>query len=87
MTGTFRVQGHVEITGRGAFLMGQVEAGTVRIGAAVDTTPPLTVIAVEFADNTSTRESWVCLRFAEGPAKAELERRFPAGTLIDVRAN
>ncbi len=84
MTAKFRIQGHVEITARGAFLTGKVEEGTVRIGATVETSPLLTIAAVEFADKRSTHESWVCLRFAESPSKSELEQRFPVGTAITV---
>jgi len=87
MAATFRVQGYIEITRRGAFLTGQVEAGTVRIGDTVETEPPLTIGAVEFADKLATRESWVCLGFAEGPSKSELKKRFPVGTAIGVRVN
>jgi hypothetical protein len=81
---SFRVQGYVEIKARGTFLMGQIEEGTLRIGDSVETTPPLTIAAIESADKISTRESWVCLRFAENPSKSELEERFPVGAAVRV---
>jgi hypothetical protein len=87
MTARFGVLGHAEITARGAFLMGKVEEGTVRIGATVETGPRLTIAAVEFADKRSTHESWVCLRFTESPAKSELEQRFPVGTAVTIADN
>jgi hypothetical protein len=86
MPASFRVNSHLEITNHGAFVIGDIESGVIRIGDTVvlDDSTKLAIIAVEFADSVATRTSQVCLRFKGIDTKSELVKVVPAGTLLEV---
>ena len=88
MTARFEVKGVFQITGRGRVVTGTIVDGAVRIGTrlvaagAPEALPPLEVTGVEFADNISTRESWIALVFRAAPPVDELRRLLPEGTIL-----
>jgi len=86
MPACFRVNSHLEITDHGAFAIGEIENGVIRIGdtVALDGSTKLSIIAVEFADDPATRTSQVCLRFREIDTTSELMKLVPVGTLLEV---
>ena len=87
MDAQFTVKYHFAVTGRGAFVGGELTAGSIQIGdrvAVPSAASSFTVNAIEFADNISSRESFVCIRFAEDPSKEILESLFPVGSMIQI---
>lgn len=64
--GDFQIQSHVNITGRGLVILGQILEGKVNAGATIQfevdgVNISMQVTNVEFADNNSERKSWVGL--------------------------
>ena len=87
-TASFELTGHFELAQRGAFVVGHLRDGVCRIGMSVtsDIAGQTYVISgIEYLDNISERKFWSALIFREKPAIAEIERAFPAGTLLSAR--
>ena len=83
----FKVAWLSAIAGRGTAIAGDVLDGTVRVGdriVAPANMPglPLAISGVEFADNVSTRESWVALLVAAPPTG--LQDALSAGTVLEI---
>jgi len=86
-SGKFEVTDHQELTGRGAFVIGYIREGVVKIGDSVtlpDTSTVWTISGVEFLDNISERKYWNALLFNEHPARSDVEAAFPVGSYVDV---
>ena len=86
-TGTFEVTNHFELKDRGAYIVGHIHDGVVKIGDTIawpHHDSGLTVIGIECLDNISEKKFWNALIFRERPTKPELEQAFPVGALIDV---
>ena len=85
MTALFRVHHHFHVTDHGSWSAGKIEAGTIRIGSSLENRGgSFLVAAVEFEDNVSLRESYVCLRFQPSLSVADLTTRFPEGQVLEV---
>lgn len=86
MAASFRVRDHFQITSHGAFAVGEIESGVVRIGdrVVIDPSHTLTITAVEIADHRDTKTSDICLRFKGIEKKSELMQLMPAGSLLTV---
>lgn len=85
--GRFRVTAHFELEARGAFVVGQITEGVVRIGMKAWTglePSYLTVGGVEFLDTLRKRKHWNALVFAERPALEFVKRAFPVGSVIET---
>jgi len=83
----FEVTSHLEISGRGAFVIGHVREGMIRIGASVplpDSTECWTISAVEFVDKIPERKHWNALLFKELPELGDVEAAFPVGSFMNV---
>jgi hypothetical protein len=88
-SGRFEVTDHQELTGQGAFVIGYIREGVVKVGDSVplpDTSTVWTISGVEFLDNVSERKSWNALLFKEHPARPDVEVAFPVGSYVDVYA-
>ena len=86
MSAEFFVESHFEISGRGAFVVGQIRAGTIRVGDLTSHEgKTIAVSAVEFADNISTQQYWVCLAFNAFASRFDLENAFPRGSVIKLQ--
>jgi hypothetical protein len=86
-SGKFEVTDHQELSGRGAFVIGYIREGAVKVGDSVplpDTATVWTVSGVEFMDNISERKCWDALLFKEHPALSDVEAAFPVGSYVDV---
>ena len=91
----FRVNWVAHITGRGTAIAGDILDGTVSVGdwivAPTDISEaPLKVSGVEFADNPSTKESWVALFVTDppaGPATPTLKAVLDPGTIIEISSS
>jgi len=89
MPARFEVKDVFQITGRGRVATGTILEGAVRVGMWVAVAggsgalPPLRVTSVEFADNVSTRESWIALVFRNAPPMDELRRLLPEGSILE----
>ena len=86
-SGRFEVTGHLQLTGRGAFVIGYIREGVVKVGDSVplpDTSTVWTVSGVEFLDKISERKYWNVLLFKEHPARSDVEAAFPIGSYVDV---
>ncbi len=84
--GRFEVTRHFGLSGRGAFVIGYIVEGMIRVGMVVRTgmdPPVLTISGVEFVDNTAERKSWNALLFAD-PSLEIIERAFPVGSILDI---
>lgn len=85
--GRFEVTDHLELSGRGVYVVGQILEGHVGVGlrAATHTQPTfLTIDAVESIDNVREKTSRIALRFSERPSLDELRDIFPIGAVLDV---
>jgi hypothetical protein len=93
--GRFKVAWLTEITGRGTAVAGEILDGTIRVGdriVAPASLPgvPLPISGVVFADNVTTRESWVALVVPlppAGPAPASLKDTLGAGTVLEIESS
>jgi hypothetical protein len=88
--GRFEVTSHFEIIGRGAFVVGQIRGGLIRVGMYVDTQrdpPRLRVAGVEFLDNIAEKKYWNALVFAERPTLDFVEAAFPIGSVLELRTD
>lgn len=86
-SGKFEVIDHQELSGRGAFVIGYIREGAVKVGDSVplpDTSTVWTISGVEFLDNISERKYWNALLFKEHPARSDVEAAFPVRSYVDV---
>jgi hypothetical protein len=91
----FRVSWVAHITGRGSAIAGEITLGTVRVGDWIVSPTdvpgaPLQVSGVEFADNPSTKESWVALLVAEhpaGPTTSSLKDALDPGMILEIASS
>lgn len=84
----FEVTDHLELSGRGAFVIGHIRDGVFRIGMQVHTgeVPDfLTISDIEYLDKVSERKFWNALAFREHPTLEFLKRVFPIGALLEAR--
>jgi len=84
----FEVTDHLEISGRGAFVIGRIRDGVFRVGMQVSTggePPALTISRVEYLDRVAERKFWNVLAFREHPTLEFLKRVFPIGALLEAR--
>ena len=87
--GTFEVTDHYVLKDRGAFVIGNILGGAIKVGGKVrlpDGVTSWTISGVEFIDNIAQRIYRNALVFRERPALEELQRSFPVGTQIEVFA-
>jgi hypothetical protein len=78
----FEVTNHYELPSRGAFVIGHIIQGSVRVGmlAATRLSPPtLTISGMEFLNAVSEHKFWNALIFSEQPNLDFLQRAFPIG--------
>ena len=83
------------ITGRGSAIAGEIILGTIRVGDWVIAPThmpgvPFKVGGVEFADNPSTKESWVALVVPDppaGPATPTLKAALEPGTMLEISSS
>ncbi len=85
----FDVTAHFTVSNRGAFLIGNVVEGKVKLGMYVRTMlepPILKINAVEIVCGKSGGHWWhsIGLGFTEGPTLEFIKRAFPVGSLIEV---
>ncbi|MDJ0760908.1 MAG: hypothetical protein QNJ19_16055 [Woeseiaceae bacterium] len=86
-SGRFEVTDHYELSGRGAFVIGYIREGKVKVGDSVplpDSSVSWTISGIEFLDNISKRKYWNALLFKEHPARADVEAAFPVGSFVDI---
>lgn len=91
MGAEIEVKNSMNIPGRGGVLLGQVRAGTVRIGQM---TPPLTlgdtparrleVISVERLSSIGAHGPAVGIGFRNPPHADDLKRALPAGSILKL---
>jgi hypothetical protein len=83
----FEVTSHLELSGRGAFVVGHIRDGVFRIGMKVLTheePASLTISAIEYVDNVGKGGFWNALMFREDPPLGFLQRVFPVGALLEA---
>lgn len=88
----FKVAWVAEVTARGTVIAGEILDGKLRVGGCIVGPAgvpglPLAIVGVEFADNLSTRVSWVCLVVPPppvGPAGSLLKEALTGGTVLEV---
>ncbi len=80
------MQGHLEISGRAAFVYGDIRDGIFRVGDVVPSPDPSdswTIRDVEFMDKRSERKYWIALAFEERPSLSEIEAAYPVGSIVE----
>jgi len=84
----FEVADHVEIAGRGAFVVGHIRDGLFRVGMQVRTSEnasTLTIAAVEYLDRATEQKFWNALAFHERPTLGFLKQVFPVGSVLEAQ--
>jgi len=84
----FKVTDHFQIAERGAFVIGHIVEGTIRLGMvafARDGSARFTVRAVEYLDNLAEKKFWNALLFSEHADLETVRNTFPVGSIIEVR--
>ncbi len=83
----FEVTKHYELRERGAFVIGHIREGDIRIGMQVLTEaepPTLTICGVESVDNVSEKKYWNALLFSEKPSMEFIKNVFPKGSTLNI---
>lgn len=86
--GIFRVTGHYALGNRGAFVLGSIAKGSIRIGMLAKTgSEPITlkISGIEQLANTSAKQYCQAFIFAEQPSMELITRVFPVGRLIELK--
>jgi hypothetical protein len=81
----FEVTDHYELPGRGAFLIGNIMDGTLRIGMSMrarDQEVPLTISRIEYVDHRQLRRFANALTFHEQPSLDYLKKTYPLGSVV-----
>lgn len=88
-TGKFEVTEHYELEDRGAFVIGNILSGEIRIGMCVETgldPATLKISGIEFMDNVSEMKYWNALIFEEKPSLDFIKNAFTIGKKIEVHS-
>ena len=81
--GKFEVTDFFTITNRGAYLIGHIRGGKIRIGDQIHRNGKIyTIAGIEFMDNISEKKYWNAIIFKEKPTQHELESTFQKGEII-----
>jgi hypothetical protein len=83
MNAKFLVKSILEIAGRGPFLVGDIEEGTIKIGM-IEPKSALVIRSIDYVDDVGGRVS-IALGFTGSITKEHLGVQFPAGTTVIFR--